>query len=168
LPATKNGKMSAKVYLLLGSNMNNPELQLQKAKAEILQSIGEILESSSCYATAPWGNTNQSHFINQVVKVNTTLNPLETMQTILSIEEKLGRIRTEKNAPRAIDIDILFFNKEIVDVPNLQIPHPHIQDRNFVLIPLNEIAPSFVHPVLQKNIHELMKACKDKLAVDKI
>ena len=160
--------MSAKVYLLLGSNMNNPEWQIQKAKSEISQSIGEITESSSCYATAPWGNANQSNFINQVIKVNTTLNPMETMQTILSIEEKLGRIRTEKNAPRAIDIDILFFDKEIVDVPNLQIPHPHIQDRNFVLIPLNEIAPSFVHPVLQKNIHELMKACKDKLAVDKI
>ena len=160
--------MSAKVYLILGSNMNDPLAQLSKARNEIFTCIGPILQSSSIYSTAPWGNSNQSNFINQVIKINTTLNPLETMQTILSIETKLGRMRTVKNAPRIIDIDILFFDKEIIDVPNLQIPHPKIQERKFVLVPLNEIAPNYIHPVLKQSIHHLLEVCKDKLGVEKI
>lgn len=160
--------MSAVLYLILGSNLNEPKTQLEKARNEISGSIGKIVKTSSIYATAPWGNSNQSYFINQVLKVNTTLTPLETMQTILSIEAKMGRIRTEKNAPRIIDIDILFFDKAHIDVPNLQIPHPKIQERKFVLVPLNEIASSLNHPVLKKSIHQLLEDCEDMLPVEKI
>ena len=90
------------------------------------------------------------------------------MLAILAIEKKMGRIRTLKNAPRIIDIDILFFNKEIIAQPNLVIPHPQIQNRRFVLIPLNELSANFIHPVLQKTIHQLLRVCPDKLAVKKI
>ncbi len=160
--------MNNVTYLILGSNLDEPLVQIEKAKHNITQHIGNILKCSAIYSTAPWGETKQSDFLNQVVKINTTLNPLETMQTILSIEENMGRKRTLKNAPRIIDIDILFFNKEIIDTPNLMIPHPLIQERNFVLQPMNEIAPLFVHPLLKKNIHTLLKKCKDKLPVNKI
>jgi 2-amino-4-hydroxy-6-hydroxymethyldihydropteridine diphosphokinase len=90
------------------------------------------------------------------------------MKTILQIETKMGRIRTEKNAPRIIDIDILFYDKEIINTKNLTIPHPLMQDRNFVMHPLNELSPNFIHPVLKKNIHSLFLSCKDKLPVNKI
>ena len=160
--------MNNVTYLILGSNLLDPIVQIEKAKHNITLHIGNILRSSAIYSTAPWGDTKQSNFLNQVVKVNTTLNPLETMQTILSIEEDMGRKRTLKNAPRIIDIDILFFNKEIIDTPNLIIPHPLIQERNFVLYPMNEIASLFVHPVFKKNINTLKKKCKDKLPVNKI
>ena len=89
------------------------------------------------------------------------------MQTILLIEKKMGRVRTEKNAARIIDIDILFFNKEIINEPQLVVPHPKIQDRRFVLIPLNELSANFIHPVLNKTIHYLLRVCPDTLAVKK-
>jgi len=97
----------------------------------------------------------------------TALTPVETMQTILVIEKEMGRVRTLKNAPRIIDIDILFFNKVVVDEPTLTLPHPEIQNRRFVLIPLNELAPNLHHPVLGLSIHELLKICPDRLNVKK-
>ena len=114
------------------------------------------------------GNTNQNDFLNQVIIINNKLNPEETMEAILEIESKMGRIRTQKNAPRIIDIDILFFNKEIINTKNLTIPHTLMQERNFVMFPLNELSPNFIHPVFKKNIHRLLRSCKDKLAVNKI
>ena len=90
------------------------------------------------------------------------------MKAILEIESEMGRIRTQKNAPRIIDIDILFYNKEIINTKNLTIPHPLMQERNFVMFPLNELSPNFIHPVFKKNIHRLLRSCKDKLAVNKI
>jgi len=96
------------------------------------------------------------------------LTPEQTMQTILSIEEKMGRIRTKKNAPRIIDIDILFFNKHIIQTKNLVVPHPQLQNRNFVLIPLNELSPNLKHPVFNKTIHQLLRISPDTLTVNKI
>jgi 2-amino-4-hydroxy-6-hydroxymethyldihydropteridine diphosphokinase len=157
-----------KVYLLLGSNQQNPAKQLVKATAFIHQQIGSIIRQSSIYETAAWGNTKQANFLNQVLIVHTTLLPSNLMQTILAIEKKMGRIRTIKNAPRTIDIDILFYNKEIIVAPTLIIPHPLLQQRKFVLTPLNELSPNFKHPVLKKTIHQLLPICKDKLAVTKI
>ena len=119
------------------------------------------------YTTAAWGNTNQPDFLNQVIVIYTKLQPNELMESILEIEKKLGRVRTIKNAPRTIDIDILFYEKEIINQKDLIIPHPLIQQRKFVLIPLNELSPLFFHPVLKKNISQLLKLCKDKLPVHK-
>ena len=157
-----------KTYLLLGSNIGNPNRQLLKAIALIEKNIGRLKRQSGLYITAAWGNTNQPDFLNQVIVVETILTPQNTMLAILAIEKKMGRIRTLKNAPRIIDIDILFFNKEIIAQPNLVIPHPQIQNRRFVLIPLNELSANFIHPVLQKTIHQLLRVCPDMLAVKKI
>lgn len=156
-----------RVYLLLGSNMGNSRQLLTRAKKHITKTIGPIGRESGIYRTAAWGNTHQPDFLNQVIIADTTLSPTETMQAILAIEKKMGRIRTVKNAPRFIDIDILFYNKQVIDEAGLQVPHPQLNKRRFVLVPLNELSPLFIHPVLQKTIHQLLRVCPDKLAVKK-
>lgn len=156
-----------KLYLLLGSNMGNSKAQLSKAIVQITKQIGSVTRQSNLYTTAAWGNTQQPDFLNQVIIVETVLTALQTMQTILSIEKKMGRLRTVKNAPRIIDIDILFFNKEIIDREQLKIPHPQIQNRRFVLVPLNQLSPNLQHPVLKKTIQQLLIDCPDKLNVKK-
>jgi len=155
-------------YLLLGSNMGNSIKQLSTAIEQIEKKIGTLLLGSNLYATAAWGNTSQPDFINQVIEVATQLDATETLKEILSIEKNMGRIRTIKNAPRIIDIDILFFNNEIINRSDLIIPHPEIQNRRFVLIPINEIAPQMIHPLLNKTIDQLLLQCPDQLAVKKI
>jgi 2-amino-4-hydroxy-6-hydroxymethyldihydropteridine diphosphokinase len=157
-----------KTYLLLGSNLDNPRKKLATAQEYIQRKIGSILRQSSIYQTAAWGNTQQPDFLNQVIIVDNKLDPHQTMQTSLDIEKKMGRIRTEKNAARLIDIDILFYDKLILDETSLTIPHPFIAQRRFVLVPLNELSPRFIHPGLKKNIHELLLHCPDKLDVKKI
>jgi len=122
---------------------------------------------SAIYQTAAWGNTDQPDFLNQVIIVQTKLTAWQTMQSILQIEKEMGRLRTVKNAPRIIDIDILFFNKEIIHTVELTVPHPQLQNRRFVLVPLNELSPNFKHPALKKNIHQLFIHCTDKLNVKK-
>ena len=156
-----------KTYLLLGSNIGNSKARLSKATLQIKKHIGNVTRQSSVYATAAWGNTKQPDFLNQVIIVETKLPAPETMQTILSIEKKMGRIRTVKNAPRVIDIDILFFNNEIIELEHLSIPHPQIQNRRFVLVPLNQLSPNLKHPVLNKSIHQLLINCPDRLNVKK-
>lgn len=157
-----------KIYLLLGSNQQHPRQQLQLAQKNIKKKIGPIKRVSAIYKTAAWGNTNQPDFFNQVLVIQTSLTPEQTIQSILAIEKSMGRIRTKKNAPRIIDIDILFFNKEIINKKILIIPHPLLQNRNFVLTPLNELAPQLKHPVLQKTIHQLLRICPDTLYVQKL
>ena len=156
-----------KIYLLLGSNQQNPQKQLLLAQKNIAKNIGGIKRKSFIYQTAAWGNTKQPDFLNQVIVVETKLTAAQTMQTILAIEKKMGRVRTKKNAPRIIDIDILFFNKEIIHTKDLDIPHPRLQERNFVLIPLNQLSPNLKHPVLNKTIKELLKTSADTLTVKK-
>ncbi len=156
-----------KTYLLLGSNMSKSRQQLATAIQIIKKNIGNITRQSKLYVTAAWGNTNQPDFLNQVIVVETKLSARQTISSILSIEKQMGRVRTVKNAPRIIDIDILFFNKDIIQEPNLSVPHPQIQNRRFVLIPLNELSPNFKHPVFQQSIHHLLKNCKDDLDVKK-
>ena len=156
------------IYLLLGSNMGKSLRQMQQASKYIANHIGKIKRRSGMYQTAAWGKTDQPDFLNQVLIVETGLSASDTMQTILAIEKKMGRERTEKNAPRIIDIDILFYNKDIISRPHLIIPHPRIPDRQFVLNPLNELSPNLKHPVLNKTIHQLLRICPDKLPVKKI
>ncbi|MBL0056153.1 MAG: 2-amino-4-hydroxy-6-hydroxymethyldihydropteridine diphosphokinase [Chitinophagaceae bacterium] len=156
-----------KLYLLLGGNMGDIREQFRQAKKNIVSVIGPIIRESGIYQTAPWGNTRQPDFLNQVIIVETNLSPTDTMNCILGIEKKMGRVRTKKNAPRLIDIDILFYGKLTLDEPRLKIPHPHLQNRRFVLTPLNELSPGFKHPVSGKTIHQLLRVCPDTLAVKK-
>ena len=156
------------LYLALGSNLAQPQQQLRKAILLIEEQVGEILLRSHVYQTKAWGNKEQPDFFNQVLLVSTKLPALQVLHTSLKIEELMGRTRTEKNAARVIDIDILFFNSEIINFDELTIPHPLLQERNFVLIPLHEIAPRFIHPVLHRSVEELLAACKDELEVKKI
>ena len=155
------------VWLLLGSNMGNSNDLLDKAIGLIGQKVGVVKRVSKRYTTAAWGNTQQPDFLNQVICVQSAMPATQILKSILAIEAKMGRVRTVKNAPRTIDIDILFFDKEIIHQPDLMVPHPEIANRRFVLIPLNELIPNFIHPVLQQNIHQLLKNCKDTLDVKK-
>ena len=156
-----------KLYLLLGSNMGNSRAQLSSAITHIERQIGSVMRRSSLYSTAAWGNTDQPDFLNQVIIVHTELTAIQTMHSILQIEKKMGRLRTVKNAPRIIDIDILFFNREIINLEQLSVPHPQIQNRRFVLTPLNELSPNLIHPVLKRSVHQLLIHCPDKLNVKK-
>ena len=156
------------VYFLLGSNLGNSKEQLLLAIENIEKYIGPLIKLSSLYSTAAWGNNKQPDFLNQVIIVQTLLAPQIVLNEILAIEEKMGRVRTVKNAARIIDIDILFFNSEIIKVKDLVIPHPEIQNRRFVLIPLVEIADLILHPILKKNAQELLNICTDNLNVQKI
>lgn len=156
-----------RTYLLLGSNLGNSKTQLSKAIAQIEKQIGKVTRQSSLYSTAAWGNTTQPDFLNQVIIVETSLTARQTMEAILNLEKKMGRLRTVKNAPRIIDIDILFFNKEIIDQKDLSVPHPQIQNRRFVLVPLNELSPNLVHPALKRSVHQLLLHCADTLNVKK-
>ena len=155
-------------YLLLGSNMGNSVELLSTAIEQIEKNTGKLMLQSGLYVTAAWGNTSQPDFLNQVIVIDTNLAAGETLQSILSIEKSMGRTRTIKNAPRIIDIDILFFNNEIITRQDLIVPHPEIQNRRFVLTPLYEIAPQMMHPLLNKSIEQLLLQCSDPLAVKKI
>ena len=155
-----------KVYILIGGNLGNKYTNLQSAKEFLEKEIGNIEALSSIYETAAWGNNNQPNFYNQVLIIKTKFSAEKIMEKILKIETVMGRIRTEKNAARLIDIDILFFNDETINQKNLVIPHPEISNRRFVLIPLNELSPELYHPVLHKTISQLLATCKDELEVN--
>ena len=154
-------------YLLLGGNMGHRTNNLKTAIKKIEQLVGKIIRQSSVYETAAWGNTQQPEFLNQVIVVETKLPAEKLLNNILLIEEKMGRIRNKKNDPRVIDIDILFFDRLIINEKTLIIPHPEIQNRKFVLVPLNELSPNLKHPVLKKTIHQLLTICPDQLDVKK-
>ena len=148
--------------------MGSRENSLAKARKLIAEECGEIMHTSSLYETAAWGKTDQPPFLNQVLKINTAFYPLQLLQQILEIEKQIGRVRKEKYGPRSIDIDILFFNNDIHSNASLTIPHPAIEQRRFVLVPMNEIAPRFIHPVLKKTIKDLLEDCPDHLPVKKV
>lgn len=154
-----------RAFLHTGSNLGNRFDNLWEANQEIENCVGKIINASQFYETKAWGIENQPDFINQALEVETELSPDELLNAILEIEMKLGRIRAIKWEARLIDIDILFYEEQIINTPKLIIPHPRLQERNFVLIPMMEIAPDFVHPVFQKSIESLYLESKDSLEV---
>lgn len=155
-------------FLSLGSNLGNRLAHFSSAENQISQNIGVILKSSSVYETEPWGYVEQPAFLNKVIQVETDLNPYELLKAILAIEISMGRIRSGKWHERIIDIDILFFDDLILKEAELEIPHPFIQERRFVLMPLSEIAIDLMHPVINKTINTLLVECSDLLVVKKM
>ena len=150
-------------YLLLGSNLGNREKYLEEAISMISMKVGMIIDRSSVYETAPWGFDSKESFLNCVIRVQTEFTPETVLHEILQIEQVMGRIRTgDGYSSRVIDIDILFYNDLISDQPDLIIPHPRLHLRRFTLVPLEEIAAGFLHPVFRKTITELLMECQDE------
>ncbi|MEM8909211.1 MAG: 2-amino-4-hydroxy-6-hydroxymethyldihydropteridine diphosphokinase, partial [Bacteroidota bacterium] len=139
--------------------------QLRQAEKLIAERIGPIVHRSSYYETEAWGKTDQADFINQALAVQTRLPPLAVLQTQLAIEQALGRVRKEKWAARHIDIDLLFYANQVLTLPELTLPHPQLHLRNFVLIPMMEIAANFLHPILKMTIEELYLHSRDQMEV---
>ena len=154
------------VFLGIGTNLGEREENLRKAIKLIEEHIGSITEESSVYETEPWGFQSETSFFNMVIKVETNLTPSGLLGRILMIEAMMGRLREGQGyKSRIIDIDILFFGSRIFENKILKIPHPRIQERRFVLVPLSEIAGDLLHPVFKKSIQELLQECKDKSKV---
>jgi 2-amino-4-hydroxy-6-hydroxymethyldihydropteridine diphosphokinase len=157
--------MSSGIFLGLGSNIGDRFANLKNA-IDFLDLNTEV--ASSIYETDPVEYLNQPRFLNQVIKVDTALRPLELLSWCHKVEQKLGRTREIYKGPRTIDIDLLFYNDEVIESSILTLPHPGIPHRKFVLIPMDEIAPNFIHPVLKCSMHELLEQVKDNSAVVRI
>lgn len=157
------------LFLLLGGNLGNKSLIFIKAHNILKKKLGKIIKKSSIYETEPWGFKAKNNFWNQALIIETPLPPKEILKITKETEMELGRIRGEKRyTSRTIDIDILFLGNMIINEPILEIPHPRIINRKFVLIPLSEIAPYLIHPVFKKTINELLEECTDTLEVKKL
>jgi len=156
------------VFLLLGSNLGNRRLFLQQAVEQIEKEVAPVRVASAVYETQAWGKTDMPDYLNQVLELQTSMPARAILDKVLSIETRMGREREEKWGSRIIDIDILFYGDEVIDEPGLIIPHPQLHNRRFTLVPLAELAPNFVHPVMKRSIVELEKDLKDSLIVKKL
>lgn len=158
----------AKVYLLIGGNEGDRERNITSTCELVTERIGEIIASSSIYESEPWGFNCEHNFLNQALCVETSLNPAALLMEISYIEDKLGRVRnaniTEYQS-RTADIDIIFYDQALMVTPDLVIPHRHLHERSFVLKPLCEIAPDYVHPIFSVTVKELCCKCTDKSKV---
>ena len=146
------------VYLALGTNLGDRLANLKQAILALTPQL-EVKVKSSVYETPPWGFKDQPKFLNQVIKAQTYLDPEPLLKHLKRLEVALGRKETFRNGPRFIDIDILFYDDLILDKPSLVIPHPRLQERGFVLLPLMDIAPDLVHPVNKKTVREMAALC---------
>jgi 2-amino-4-hydroxy-6-hydroxymethyldihydropteridine diphosphokinase len=154
-------------FLCLGGNIGNREFTLKKAVEKINHEIGKVISQSNYYETEAWGVENQDKYLNQCICIETLLTSRQVLKKSLEIELSLGRKRNHKETyePRTIDIDMLFYNSDFIQTKELTIPHPRLHLRKFVLIPLNEIASTFLHPVLNKTIKTLLMECEDSCEV---
>jgi len=146
------------IYLALGSNLGDRLENLKQAVAALSPQM-DLKAKSHVYETLPWGYEDQPKFLNQVVKVQTYVEPEPLLKHIKRVEIALGRKTSFPNGPRLIDIDILFYDDLVLDTPVLTIPHPRLHERGFVLLPMTDIAPDHIHPVIQKSVRELMVTC---------
>jgi 2-amino-4-hydroxy-6-hydroxymethyldihydropteridine diphosphokinase len=153
------------IYLGIGGNMDDRWQMLAECREQLL-ALGSVQLQSAIFKTAAWGESNQPDFYNQVVQVATTFSAQECLLHIADIEHQMGRVRTVHWAQRIIDIDILLYNNDVINETNLQVPHPYLHQRNFVLAPLVQIASDIMHPVLNKNIATLYAECSDDLKVE--
>ena len=156
------------VYLGLGSNKGERISYIEKAIEEI-SGLPEtnITVISGIYETEPWGNIEQEDYLNAVIGIQTELNAEDLLKELKSIEKFIGRKENRKWSEREIDIDLLFYGNEIIDKDHMKVPHGQIENRRFVLVPMNEIAPGFMHPVFKKNISQMLEDTTDKLKVYK-
>ena len=156
-----------KLYILLGGNLGDKQLIFSEARAMLSQQVGTITNQSAIYETEPWGFESTDIFWNQAIEMSTDLSPEEVLQQTKQIEQALGRIRkANQYDSRTIDIDILFYGDQIIELKNLIVPHPRIQERKFALAPLSEINPKLIHPGFQKSIRQLLEECTDSLKVE--
>ena len=159
--------MEGGIYLLLGTNLGNRLEQLTEALTRI-SSFAQVKVTSPVYMTGAWGNKLQPDFLNQAIQVDTQLLPEDLLQKMLMVEIEMGRVRLEKWGPRVIDIDMLFYNDQVVSSKSLTLPHPELANRRFALEPLNDIAPGFIHPVLKKTVQQLLADCTDPIRVTRL
>jgi 2-amino-4-hydroxy-6-hydroxymethyldihydropteridine diphosphokinase len=159
----------SKVFLGIGTNLGNRERNLKEAILNIEEQIGRVLSSSSVYETPPWGLDAENDFLNMVVSVETNHTPAEIMKKILLIESMMGRERTQNRySSRIIDIDILLYDDLVSDEKGLKVPHRLMHERKFVLVPLCELVPDMIHPVLEKSMKVLLEECRDRSKIKKI
>jgi 2-amino-4-hydroxy-6-hydroxymethyldihydropteridine diphosphokinase len=156
------------VYLSLGSNLGDRTAHIERALARLSEEGVRIVKRSSFYQTEPVEFLAQGWFLNIAVEAETELMPRQLLRVIRQIERELGRKRTVKSGPRTIDIDILLFDANIVRAAELEIPHPRMTERKFVLVPMAEIAPSLRHPVLRLTMTELLAGTKDRSQVRRL
>lgn len=150
------------VFIALGANMGNTFLNIINAQEHIEKNIGPITKYSSLIQSQPWGNVHQQNdFLNRIIIVETVMSPETVMDKLLEIELQMGRVRKEKWGPRIIDLDMIYYGDRIIHSKSLEIPHPRLQERKFVLFSLNEIAPEYLHPVAKKTNHQLFLECTD-------
>ena len=160
--------MTRHIYIGLGSNVGDRFGYLDSAVKELSElSATKVVGMSSVYETEPYGNKDQPEFLNMAVELESSMDLDELFSGLKSIEAKLGRHRTERWGPREIDLDLLYYGKHVVNQKKLQVPHPEVGHRRFVLVPLNEIAHFFIDPVRRKNISELLAECSDSGVVRK-
>lgn len=158
-----------KLYLLLGGNLGDKKTIFSEVRMQLNERFGQITAESAIYETEPWGFESDDLFWNQALEIATSLQPEEVLAQTQQIEFNMGRVRKEvQYTSRLIDIDILFYGNLIINKYNLVVPHPRIQERRFVLVPLCEIAPDLIHPIVQKSISQILHESTDGLKVEKV